>query len=332
MQSEFFTLGFDKLIETSNKSTIKDFFTKQDRSGIYILHFTNGEYYVGLTTDVVKRFVQHRHHFLDIQYLSFKQVRSSELLEEEKDIVYSLEKLGKKFRDVNFDFAPIKPSMLDKVITPEEQESWLDYEVPAELLTECRKTIVPGRVEDLSCFANLRKSKYFQDITELFKSYILQAIPFPGRTEWQYWCCNTMPRKDIYATLTIDSEEVLIVRRVMVNAELIDKLHLSGLDVCFCLSKLKLFKNYSQPQLERKFPTIELEEPLWRPGRQDQQTVWMDVTDAMEFLDDADCLDSIKEYNLRLMRKGATLSSQQHCVDLADVTPESEQAKVEVKN
>lgn len=40
--------------------------------------------------------------------------------------------------------------------------------------------------------------------------------------------------------------------------------------------------------------------------------------DFLNFLDDALMLASIKEFNLRLMRKGGCIFNRYHCFDLAD--------------
>ena len=66
MESEFYHLGFEKHLFVKERQSIADCFTKKNRCGIYILHFENGEYYVGLAIDILKRFAQHRKNHSDI--------------------------------------------------------------------------------------------------------------------------------------------------------------------------------------------------------------------------------------------------------------------------
>ncbi|MGE5518877.1 MAG: GIY-YIG nuclease family protein [Candidatus Dadabacteria bacterium] len=327
MESEFANLGFTHIIDVANRKSITENFRKDNRTGIYVLQFNNDEYYVGITTDIVKRFVQLYHRFLDIRQLAFKPLPVTALQDEEKDAIYTLEKLGKRFRDVNRDPHPITVSLLDKVISHEEQQQWLNYEMPVNYSPAERKE-VPGLREKYSeRFADLQKSKWFPQMAELLQSYIRQAIPFPAQTEGDFWACICRPQEEIYTTLNINWQEVFTIRKATAGQEITDKMTFIPIEVGFHLAKIRLFKNYSVPELERMFPTIELEENYWLPGGPDQQLLWMNFRDAVPFLDDADCLDAIKEFNLRLMHKGTTPSKTYHCYDLADVAFEVEKEK-----
>src|SRR5665647_2460200 len=88
MQSEFFDLGFGKCFYAKDMSSIAGQFTYNNRCGIYILHFSNGQYYVGLAIDVVNRYAQHRLNHLDIEYVSLKEVAKTNLSKIEKETVY----------------------------------------------------------------------------------------------------------------------------------------------------------------------------------------------------------------------------------------------------
>lgn len=76
-------LGFTRTYEIQDRHTIADLFPKR-RSGLYVLHFNNGEFYVGKSVDVTKRYLQHRQNHHDIHKISFRSLaaRSLHLCEE----------------------------------------------------------------------------------------------------------------------------------------------------------------------------------------------------------------------------------------------------------
>ncbi len=83
--------GFPKPHHIEQRASIASLFTKEKRCGIYVLHFANGEYYVGQSIDVVRRHSDHRRKHTDIRQISFKPVPPSGLDAEEKRLVALLE-------------------------------------------------------------------------------------------------------------------------------------------------------------------------------------------------------------------------------------------------
>ena len=121
MQPEFKDIGFDKFFYAKGMRSIAGQFTKNNRCGIYILHFENGEYYVGLAINVVNRHAQHRQKHLDIEYISFMEAPKSKLPDIEKEIVYKLERLKKPLRNINIVSIIIGETDLDLVVSKEDQ-------------------------------------------------------------------------------------------------------------------------------------------------------------------------------------------------------------------
>ena len=74
MISPFFSIGFEYYFFVRARVSIKDLFAEMSPCGIYILHFLNGEYYVGQAINVVARYLNHRKKHLDIDYISFREV------------------------------------------------------------------------------------------------------------------------------------------------------------------------------------------------------------------------------------------------------------------
>ncbi len=69
--------GFSEPYHVEGRSSIADIFSKNERCGIYVLHFVSGDkgkYYVGQATNVVRRFADHLRNpdRSDIEKISFK--------------------------------------------------------------------------------------------------------------------------------------------------------------------------------------------------------------------------------------------------------------------
>lgn len=83
--------------------------------GIYLLHFKNGEFYVGQTTNVARRYAKHRRKYRDIEVISFKPVNEIELNRTEREIITELEREGFLLR--NKDKRTVKERSIRKHIS-----------------------------------------------------------------------------------------------------------------------------------------------------------------------------------------------------------------------
>jgi predicted GIY-YIG superfamily endonuclease len=320
MESEFIDLGFDKYLYARDRHSLADSFTSSNRCGIYILHFQNREYYVGLAIDIVKRHAQHRLNHTDIEYISFREVGKTKLAEVEKEIVYQLEKLKKPLRNINLVSIINGNSDLDLIVSIEEQLKWKNYELCLDRLT-VRFDYPELRRKYAIKFDKLRQSKYFEPICGILQSYIRNAIPFPCRTEYSFWSCSCLPSvgKKIFSRVNIFWQEVLtIYEDEFINYGDKKKEVIKDLAVSLHLCRSKLFENYSRSELKEKFPSIEFEDHFYEPGGQDQLNVFIGGFEFLDFLEDLSVLNSIKEFNLRLMRKGGCVFNRYHCFGLAD--------------
>lgn len=80
-------LNFHESYTVEGRASVADIFRPENRCGIYVLHFGNGEFYVGQAVDVTRRYVQHCKNHEDIQHISFKQVANSKLNERERETI-----------------------------------------------------------------------------------------------------------------------------------------------------------------------------------------------------------------------------------------------------
>lgn len=320
MQSEFCHLGFDKFFYAKGMRSIAGQFTKNNRCGIYVLHFENGEYYVGLAVDVVNRYAQHRLVHLDIEHVSFKEVPKSKLSDEEKATIHTLESLRRMLRNISLVSIITGETDFDLLISKEEQRKWMNYELPFESLNTERFEYPDLRRKYSKKFQKLKGHSLFEDCCEILQSYVYYTIPYPRKTEYSFWSCSCFPATDkalvrvnIFwqETLNIFEETYSYIEDGIQKSD-------KGLTISIWLSKEKLLEHYSKDQLFEKYRTIDFGNVVYETGGQDQQQILISDVEFLEFLYDRPISDAIKHFNLQLLRKGGCIFSRYHCFDLAD--------------
>ncbi|GEO07198.1 hypothetical protein AAE02nite_48620 [Adhaeribacter aerolatus] len=320
MESEFKNIGFDKYFYAKGIRSIAGQFSQNNRCGIYILHFENGEYYVGLAIDVVNRYAQHRQNHLDIEFISFKEVAKSKLPEIERETVYELENRKKELRNINIVSIIIGETDLDLIVSKEEQGKWINYELPFESLTTKRFEYPEHRKRYTKKFEQLKSNPLFENCCDILQHYIYFTIPYPKKTEYSFWCCSCLPSTDnalirvnIFwqETLNIFEEEFEYEENRIVKKE-------KGLSIAIWLSKSKLFETYTETELLEKYKTLSIGNVVYKSGGQDQQQLIIDDIEFLDFLYDRPISDAIKDFNLRLLRKGGCIFNRYHSFDLAD--------------
>lgn len=319
MNSEFKGLGFDKYFFAKGMRSIAGQFTRNNRCGIYILHFENSEYYVGLAIDVVNRYTQHRQNHKDIEYVSFKEVAKSKLADIEKETVYALENLKKPLRNINIVNIIIGDTDLDLIVSPEEQSKWINYELTIDSLKTERFEYPELRKKYLEKFNTLTKYEYYEDVKAILQSYVLETIPFPCRTEYSFWSVSCLPStgdKPLFR-LNIFWQETFVVFQDEYINEQTNQIEIENL-VLIWLSKSKLQKHFTVDSLTLKFKSLEFVDRVWETGGQDQQCILISAFEFFEFFNTIEIKDAIKEFNLRLMRKGGCNWNRYHCFALAD--------------
>jgi len=305
MSAEFLELGFEKNLYAVNRPSLADSFTEKNRCGIYILHFQNGEYYVGQAIDVVKRHAQHRKTHSDIEELSFLEVAKSKLAQVEKQTVSALESRKKPLRNINLVSILSGGNDLSLVVSTREQERWLNRESDTDKEKANRFDYPELRKKYRGKFEKLKKSDKYTQTVRILRKYVKNAIPFPCRTEYSFWSCTCLPGGRVLARININWQEVFAI-------------YGRGPFTKIFLSESKLFKKYSDAELDKKYPSMALTDLTYVPGGADQQCIVVGESDIMELLDDTLVLDAMRDFNLRLMQKGGCIYNRYHCFDLAD--------------
>ncbi len=192
------------------------------RRGIYVLEFSNGEFYVGQAKNVVTRFAQHRHGntnhvdpWNDIVKLWFMPVPEDVSLNTvEYREIHRFKREGKILRNRALNLGHEQPSKLDNVIPVEDQQSWVLGAGPYDL------TGAEARIEELS----KTRTKFEELVPEGFQKPILKDLVFALREivpsavdlEGQYWTISDCPATSggRWATLNTGFVELLFFPRL----------------------------------------------------------------------------------------------------------------------
>lgn len=324
MDSEFKNLGFKKYLFANGRRSLADSFTKNNRCGIYILHFENGEYYAGLAIDVVRRYAQHRKNHLDIDYVSFKEIAKPALDLVETETIAKLERVNKTLRNISKVSIIHGETDFDLLISIEKQEQWLNKKSPIENLSSARFNYPELRNRYTKKFEKFKKLPLSEKASEIYREYVLQTIPFPRETEYSFWSVSCMPAPGkTLLNHNIFWQQTFYIYENDFTFKKNGKTHKEhGLDVSIWVSKSRLFENYTIKQLKEKYYWLALGKIVYPTGGQDQQQIIIRDEEFFDFLADPNILASIKEFNLRLMRKGGCIYNRYHCFDLADVAIE----------
>ncbi|HEU4326641.1 MAG TPA: hypothetical protein VFS21_26105 [Roseiflexaceae bacterium] len=180
-------LGFSKKHHVQSRTSVADLFPERGRCGIYVLHMADDTCYVGLSTDVTKRYQQHRLTYPDIVALSFKRVgKNTALLREaEREAIHHLDShsiplLNKVHNSISYHSSP-----LDLIIPPEEQRRWLEtgaYTVGAHVPGPT--PIPPEKLaRDRRKVEEFRKLPNCRELAVALKTYIVNTIPAYAHTQ-----------------------------------------------------------------------------------------------------------------------------------------------------
>ena len=203
-------LGFSPWQHVRTRASIADLFKPQRRCGIYVLRFSNGEFYAGQAVDVTRRYVQHRKTHGDIEEIAFKPLPRGRLSEEERALIERLEQEGWQLRNIALASIPKGESDFDLVMPPEEQERWLnalnyvDGEGERLVDTDLRRKY-RGR------FQRFVEMPYAKEALDILRTYARVAVPAIRRGEVSFWSCSCLPTADVYSRVNINWQEVFTV-------------------------------------------------------------------------------------------------------------------------
>lgn len=299
--------GFTPPFYVEGCKNIKDFLPESSKTGIYVLHFSDGTKYVGKSKEISRRFNQHSNNFEDIVALSFKEVAFNKLDIAEEQTVRLLEKYKVKLRNILLSSFTYKKTIFFDLVTEQDQEKWLtklDYN------SYKGKRIVSDEIRERykNKFAKFMKDSASEKVINFLKIYLYIAIPFPIKTELSYWVISCLPGSSIKTFCRIN----LFWQEVLTAFEDNKELYFS-----FHLMKSEISDNTFDKILD---DNCEIYDHKYKPGGEDQcNLIVKSYKKAVDILKEDEIRIAIKKFNLNLMRKGNCQYSRYHCFDLADI-------------
>jgi hypothetical protein len=301
-------MGFAGPLTVLDRPSITDLFRPAARCGIYILHFSNGEFYAGQAVDVTKRYLQHRKKHHDIAGISFKAVPREHLNDEERQVIWRLEEHGWPLRNITFTSIPKGESSFDQTMRSDVQDRWLrditfvDAAGPRVDNSDLRRKY-------RRAYTDFQQTPHADAVIRVLRTYVQSAVPAFQRSELFFWACSCMPAQPVYARVNIYWQETCTA--FLWNDELWVSLYLarSALPRAFSNWFVRLWHGVGSSRAVNV---------RHAPGGQDQIRFDLPAAAAISFIRHPRVLPALRLFNLRLMQKGMSVYGRYHCFDLAD--------------
>lgn len=310
--------GFSITHQIEERKSITGLVDTSEACGIYVLHFANDEYYVGLAKNVTKRYVQHRQTYADIQHISFKPVPLEQLKRVESD---EIEFFKTRVRLRNID-------EMEDLIMERDFDKLVDVEFARRFLADLHYNDYTGdkyRNEELQSnykyrqnFQLLTEQSFYDKLLALCRLYIQNCLPAPLKTEYAFWSvtCFRVKAETPVIRLNVYQQEVFTVYpTTLSNGK-------PTLDFSFMLAKSPFNQIVNgktvQSFLEQECRTVVFSNDFYRTGGKDQMRLQTLTFDVLRVLSHPSFVAAARLHNLRLMRKGTNMNRVSHCMDLAE--------------
>ncbi len=186
------SLGFTTTWYVKERTSIVELVPKKGRCGIYVLWFENGEFYVGKTEDVTRRYMDHRRNHNDIVRVSFQKTGKRELDVAEDAVIGELERQKIPLRNISGTSSPPVDSDFELIMTRSEQEEWRDD--PSFLRNDGDRTNDPELRRKYEVrFTKLMRQPFVDEAIDVLRKYVAKCIPCPVRSEMSFWGVSCLP-------------------------------------------------------------------------------------------------------------------------------------------
>lgn len=314
-------LGFGPPVDVRGRSSIADMFGRSKRrTGIYLLGYADGTYYIGQARDVVRRFGGHRRQCPDIALFAFFQTRRSELDEVEQATIYRAETLGVSLRNRVHVADVLGPVDLDELVPEESQNRWLDR--PAQAIRDGAAPVVlppdsPQRWRTDPQFRKLAADPRYPTIRRIFASFALNGLLAPGTTQLTYWSVTALPNTNQshyprLGCLNVNWMEVLVCGWIPKRPH--------SFWGFVNVAKSALSDSFrTKRELRTTFPGLIQTEAHYRTAG--GNAVHLEMRNLVGFerlMNDVRIQAAVRVLTLQLMRKGPTVFGKVHCPAFAD--------------
>lgn len=277
------------------------------RCGIYVLHFDDGQRYVGQARDVLTRFADHRRHWGDrIVGIDFAPAGPDQLDDLERRTIQSHERQEIGLYNSALVGMPMGEGPLDLVVDRVEQERWLDGAAEAEYDLSERLSLAASRPRSGAKFWELASREDYQSIRAALFVYLTEVVPWPHEAERRFWSVTSMPStgrsRDQHRLIAISVNNV----ETLVIGEVLDE---EGWRVRGFINVAPGLADLGDwPFVRASYRTVGEVDRIHFAG----------LDGLMDLLEKPDVLDAARRTALGLMRKGRGMMAKYHDDSLAD--------------
>jgi hypothetical protein len=314
-------LGFGEQIDVRGRLSVADLFSQsKSRSGVYLLRFESGAYYIGQAIEVCRRFAQHRVSVGDIVGFAFMPVRQDTLDSTERALIQNAEMAGLPLTNRVHVSNLLGETDFDLVIPAPEQEAWL-ASWPRSSALGLAPVQIPldaaPRVRTNQAFAKLRRDVRWPTVLTCLRTYAAACLPFAESTQLTFWSVSCLPSTNRSTWPRFCSINAGLMEMLVIGWE-IDEPETWG------------FVNGARSVIEQEYGTIAAfkrrhrrlevnESAAYRSAGGDQLQIRAgSLTELAEALEIPAVRNSAALLALRVMRTRATIYSKFHCPALAD--------------
>jgi hypothetical protein len=312
LEQTLLSLGFPPPLLVAGRTSVADLFRSNDRCGLFVLIFENGECHPGQTQDISRQYASHARAEVDIAWLAFRPIPQEQLEQEAIHLTNALR--GRAMRQAMSEMLPQVEADFDLVMEPANQRRWL-MEMGYIDSGGRRPTDAGLRQKYRRNYERLLRAPFAMQTISILHTYVQQAIPAPRRSEVAFWSLSCMPTHWVYTRVNLHWQETLSA--YVQNGQLWFSLHLA-------LSPLEKVYGQGLFKLRRRHPLAAHIDHQFVPGGADQTSFDLPAGIARSFITDPGILPAIRLFNLRLMRKGPCTTGRYHCLDLTDQILETE--------
>lgn len=282
-------------------------------SGVYILEFSNSEYYIGQAKKIHTRIKQHNKNYSDIGNIYFKPVEVDSLLLEESKTITIFEANSLRIRN-------LKQINFVNVFNEACQQKWIsDLNYNKLSGHKFDNTVVRESFRDR--FLLFKEKPYYEELIQLLATYFQSTIPNYLASEYNYWTITCMPnhleKAGCVSRININSVPVLSIfvekdksLSFMIYASKLPYLrYLRQYDVDSFVNQISIFK-------------FGLRDAFTEKTEGDEIAMLLNQAAFKDALDNPLALSSMRLFNLRMMnnvgKEITYIRKPSHCLDLAD--------------
>lgn len=304
--------GFGRFRSVDGRTGVERQFPRL-RSGIYVLAYKDGGYYVGLTIDVRRRFRQHVASKRPIAAIAFRPVSAQRQDEYESKTIAMLNCAGAPVENT----AKMTESGAPAVgggISQEDLGKWLRDHDWNDLGGVTPKAMRPNSDIEERYRNEFLPLPVAQDIIDFYAEYVRRCIIAPKRTVPYKWNVTCLPSTNYsmgksYSLLNVGSQAVVFIDR-------------KGPVVELWLKKSVFRRAHDRgiPRLKRLAPSV-AEHPAYLIALGDDQLrLSVKLSEASALLKDGGVTRSIRAlvvHNNGMNQSGSSMFSRFHCYGLA---------------